>query len=420
MKAIKRALEKNVRIILLYALVLGAGMLHSQCESPRYSRLLPPLEKKTTLLEKADHFEKKLSKGHISPEGILLYRICPPGAGKKGQPFPGQADGAIWTGCAEAAEAFRWAVTKSPDALKKAQKFASGLSVLRDITGVKGLVARFLARGEMTEALPSSKWFQGSGRYAGYLFRGDSSRDQYVGVFFGAAVAFDLVEDPQLKELIRREIDGITTGLLQNGFRIVGPDGKTTPYGSLKARVIGVPIAPYALTALTLLKVASHICPERKLFERSYEELISREEYHCIVADGYYRVPGFFRTSNANQSFLNFYTLLRLEKDPRLRACYWKGLERNWQAAREMGNSLWNFIYAALCTDEAEKKRAIQGALETLERFPLRPFNSFLWKAEFSSVVEKREREPEWEYPGADYLLAYWMGRYHGFVRAGE
>ena len=37
-----------------------------------------------------------------------------------------------------------------------------------------------------------------------YLWIGNTSRDQYSGVFFGLAVAYELVDDPELRSDSRR------------------------------------------------------------------------------------------------------------------------------------------------------------------------------------------------------------------------
>src|SRR5262249_21198054 len=125
-------------------------------------------------------------------------------------------DSAIWTGHYLAAEAFRYKVTKAADALSNARGALTGLKLLTDVTGTN-LLARC--------AVPMSSDFapglgqeeaangvhMGSANGAAYLWIGNMSRDQYLGVFFGLATAYDLIDDPQ----VRADAAALATRLLQ-------------------------------------------------------------------------------------------------------------------------------------------------------------------------------------------------------------
>src|SRR5579872_6587034 len=56
-------------------------------------------------------------------------------------------DSALWTGAYLAAEAFRYKVTQSPDALKNAQGALAGLKSLSDVTGTN-LLARCIVQAD--------------------------------------------------------------------------------------------------------------------------------------------------------------------------------------------------------------------------------------------------------------------------------
>src|SRR5262245_12050140 len=103
-------------------------------------------------------------------------------------------DSAIWTGHYLAAEAFRYNVTRSPEALDNVTAALGGLESLLDVTGTN-LIARCListsspyAQGiiqeEASHGIYQNKQF-------GWYWIGGTSRDQYSGVLFGLGVADD-------------------------------------------------------------------------------------------------------------------------------------------------------------------------------------------------------------------------------------
>ena len=107
-------------------------------------------------------------------------------------------DSAIWTGHYLAAEAFRYQVTQSPDALNNVNQAIAGIKSLLDVTGTN-LLARCLVPLSSPYAADIQSQEAANGIYtnssAGYFWVGNTSRDQYMGVIFGLGVAYDMVND---------------------------------------------------------------------------------------------------------------------------------------------------------------------------------------------------------------------------------
>ena len=106
-------------------------------------------------------------------------------------------DSAIWTGHYLAAEAFRYQVTQSADALKNVNQALAGIKSLIDVTGTD-LLARCLvplnspyAAGIKSEENSNGIFTNNS---SGNFWVGNTSRDQYIGVIFGLGVAYDTVK----------------------------------------------------------------------------------------------------------------------------------------------------------------------------------------------------------------------------------
>jgi hypothetical protein len=122
------------------------------------------------------------------------------------------ADNAIWTGHYLAAESFRYSVTTSADALANLSKAVKGITALIDVTGT-GLLARFLiplsspyAESVLGEEAASHGRHDVTYNGMRYGWLGNTSRDQYSGVFFGLGVAYSLVADRAIRRDIRRDV----------------------------------------------------------------------------------------------------------------------------------------------------------------------------------------------------------------------
>ncbi|HEX2718962.1 MAG TPA: hypothetical protein VHM67_14930, partial [Gemmatimonadaceae bacterium] len=138
------------------------------------------------------------------------------------------ADAAIWTGHYLAAESYRYRVTGSADALANVQRTLDAITALTSVSGT-GVLARFTAPA-------SSPWTAGivsgearHGIYEGtwngetQCWLGNTSRDQYTGVFFGLSVAYESVGDGKLKKQIRDAVTRMLDFLIANGWNVVMP-----------------------------------------------------------------------------------------------------------------------------------------------------------------------------------------------------
>ncbi|MDP6502756.1 MAG: hypothetical protein QF886_04040, partial [Planctomycetota bacterium] len=104
---------------------------------PEYA---PP--KNMTLEQKAALFREILEKYHIAPTGLMVYRRDMRKHESIGFSYNNLSDSPIWNGCHLAAECFRYAVTKSPEALEAVRTSVKGCHLLQAVHGVPGLLAR--------------------------------------------------------------------------------------------------------------------------------------------------------------------------------------------------------------------------------------------------------------------------------------
>src|SRR5688572_6372361 len=120
-------------------------------------------------------------------------------------------DAAIWTGHYLAAEAFRFGVTRSREALRNVRRTVDGITGLVDVTGTN-LLARFSMPTTSPYVADITAGEQRHTRREGtidgqpHYWWGNTSRDQYSGVFFGLGVAYDLVDDAPTRRHVSRAV----------------------------------------------------------------------------------------------------------------------------------------------------------------------------------------------------------------------
>src|SRR5581483_9363020 len=103
-----------------------------------------------------------------------------------------------------------------------------------------------------------------------------------------------------------------------------------------------------ALEILSHLKVAIHLCGDRK-FQEAYDTLIERHHYAGNTLNQKVLPPaGEDNHSDDELAAVAYYPLLMLERDPRRRALYLASLERTQRILRRQGSPFHNVIYGAL------------------------------------------------------------------------
>lgn len=142
----------------------------------------------------------------------------------------------------------------------------------------------------------------------------------------------------------------------------------------------------------------------------------------------------------------SYANLLTYETDPQLRATYRRSLERSYEIVRVERNPWFNFVYGSLTGNECE----VAHSVDHLRQWPLdlrlwayqnshradlhTPAGYGIYKAGIRPFSPRETQPMRWDHwamkpdggfaahpdviePGP-WLLAYWMGRHHGFITA--
>jgi uncharacterized protein (TIGR03437 family) len=338
-------------------------------------------------------------------------------------------DSAIWTGHYLAAEAFRYAVTHSPDALANARRAFTGIQYLVDVTG-NNVLARCLIPDDSPYAVGIQNEEANNGIYRsapGNFWVGNTSRDQYSGVAFGLGVAYDLIDDPQLKTSIAGVVTRMVQFLKDHGWTVVLPNG------SISTTFINRPDQQ-----LAFLQLARHVNPDQ--FSTSYDisrvllspGVIAPISLEVLSDDSYFKF---------NLDTINLYTLIHLESSS-FGEIYRKAYDVLRNHTDDHGNAVFNMIDRALNGPnpgrDAETRLLLNQWLQRPRRdvfvdnhgkypvcgdqacnpipVPDRVTTDYLWQR--SPFQLSGGGSGRVENAGIDYILPYWMARYYGVIGA--
>ena len=405
-----------------------------------------------SLRDKAAFFQKELDQHHIAPDGQFVYKnfYKEDAAGKPvlSHAWGNMMDTCIWSGIHLAAESFRYAVTKSPEALRNVRRAAKSLHLLQAVHGIPGLLVRQVAPKGTTVDV-ADWWLPGTEEYPEWIWREDVSKDQYSGMVFGYGVACHLVEDEEVRKHVTEDLTGIADFLIRNRYVIVDHDGQPTKHGGLQAWMGPVPNGVQAFISLSAIKLAQLASGEPR-FEQEYRRLVRKR---WPQATWLVKVQLFGNTNhnNDNMAMLTGFPLILAEKDAKLRRRYVRSMRRTWKYVRHEGNAFWTFLYHGVGEKDPQ---ALEDALLQMRNFPLskrcfgvdnrgrddvelgpfktrkdipkakyplplnlRPQTSFTWKDCPYEMYARLGAKGTSLYAPVDYLVAYWAGRYYGLIK---
>lgn len=341
-------------------------------------------------------------------------------------------DSAIWTGHYLAAEAFRFKVTGSPEARQNVNDALAGIWELVGVTG-NGLLARCYipkdsphAAGILREEAPNGN-FEGTCQGRPCYWIGNTSRDQYIGVFFGLGIAYQLIEDQGVRNVVSNLITRMLKRLIDDGWSVRMPDGEISTVFWTRSD-----------QKLSLLILG------RMVNGGEFSDDYSRARFWEAGTSG---IPVAAETLDPHGSYFKFNLnvatynhLIRLETSGFYRSFYNDAYNLMRRTLDDHGNAHFNMIDRALRGPNAARDAETRALLDAWLRRPRRDERVDL-RGKYRACgdderacdpvpVENRvrtdflwQRSPfqllgggigNIEGAGIDYILPYWMARYYG------
>jgi hypothetical protein len=406
-----------------------------------------------TLLKKAGYYERHLEEwGHKRLGFIhLLYQ-------KNGEWVREVSDNdGGHTAPYLAAMCFKYAVTGEESARREAIESFNAILWLEKIVPIDGFFARAIwsTTGDKDEMgrhgsgglpakwypTPDGKWF----------WKGDTSSDEVIAMFYSVSVFHDLVargkEKEEAKELLKR----VANYIIDCGWVLKDMDGETTRWGRWNPEYL---LRPYGyvdrgingLEALTFMETAIALTGDPK-FEDGLQQLLEWDYHTNTIRQKNVFPPENIATWDDEHAFRSYYTLLRYVKNPALRSVYLRSLERTWEVKRMEQIPWFNYVYGAITGNDCEADKAVKHLREWVldcreHNYRNSHRNDLFVEPGYTSYERGRKRISPREMcvkrgsrsaialdggangsrvmEPAGFLRDYWMGRYHGFIDAPE
>jgi len=422
-------------------------------------------KKYMTLDDKADHFYSLLMRRHIRPPWIAgQCRLKIPGDTSSWVPEDDDNDGQ-YTAMYLAMESFRFAVTGSEDAQKKAKKAFEFLKYLQEVTGTGGFVARTIipvnwkhmhdanltyTKQQIAEELvrdprfkPVSERWRRS-KDGKWWWKGDTSSDEITGHLFGYFFYHLLAANEEEKSVVANHVRKIMDYLIAHDYNLVDIDGTHTHWGVWSPDKLnndpdweperGI----NSLELLSYLKLTYELTGDEK-YQREYIALIEKHHYLENARRILHSNPAWTTYIDPELLLLAFPPLIMYETDARLKQEWDKLLDKWYDGFKRDKSPFYNMMYSFLRNQKTEVENSMAFLIDTpldlvdwrfdhtkredidIVRTPVLESlqTSELQAPSLRAVVRwdknpwdaingnpAREREPVF------WLLPYWMGKY--------
>lgn len=370
------------------------------------------------------------------------------------------ADSAIWTGHYLAAESYRFAVTRTPEAKQAVLLVFQAIQDLVDVTGQDLLARAIVPQGDPRAARILSE-DSGNGVWPAVIrgqpvyYLGRTSRDQYAGVFFGLSVAYSMVNDDDFQARVSKLAVRLIDKLSRSGWHV----GFSTKGAIAKPKASFVTFLTNLDQIAAIEQVGRQVAPEKH-----YQTLKLPDVFWLDMA--FEGLNPYQSYNKFNLAYIHLFNLVRLETDPFWRAQWMRVYSHVRGVTSGHGNPHFNMIDRALngpnpardaetvallsdwlarddhyraiglpirrdftvdhTDDPAVKKcktifkSSGQPLVVACDPLPVveRPNTDFLWQRSPQQLASYGLGTVESS--GIDYILPYWMGRCYGVIPADD
>jgi hypothetical protein len=407
-----------------------------------------------TLYDKAMFFEKQVRERHVRTGFNATVSSMANGDVTTGSVEDSDNDG-LWTSMYLAAEAFRYAVTKSSEARQNVRESLEAMERLYTVNQIPGFPSRsFERRGY--------KFHDQAWRRAvdpEWDWKSTTSSDEAIGHIFAFGAIAELVPDTELRNKAIMLIDTLMSHIVKNNFYLIDWNNEPTRWGRwhpdyVNARpktvgdrkinssnIIAMLQTAYQFTKKEKYKEAAFYLMEKHGYlenlMRPMKEIGNAPEDADILSK---ELSDKWNHSDDEMYFCGYWGLYRYAFNDSLKAKYREAIVDHWEIERTEKEGLWNIMTAI----SGVKKIDLDEAVWYLQEYPLDLIN-WTVSAGHRSDIEKigpnfrgqttKEVLPPDELPisrhnsnrfdldgsgagrseysaGDIWLLPYWIGRY--------
>lgn len=411
-----------------------------------------------TLYDKAMYYEQQVRARHVRHGFNATLAYMKNGDLATGSLEDSDNDG-LWTTMYLGAEVFRYAVTKSEDALLNMREGMEAMERLYIINGVKGFPSRSFERRGYKYDDPA--WRRA--RDPEWDWKSTTSSDEAIGHIFVFGAMAELVDDEDLKKRAITLIDSLMQHAVDHQDYLVDWDGKPTRWGRwnpeyVNARPKGV--------GDRKINSSNYIAMLQTAYHFTHKEIYKTHAFELMTQHGYFEnlmrpmsqigraapdadelsktLSESWNHSDDEMYFVGYWGLYRYAFNDTLKARYKEAIIDHWQAERPEKEAAWNIFTAITGVEDFDLEESVW----YLQRHPLdlihwRVTNSHRqdidtipnnFRGQTLTEVLPPDELPinrhnanrfdldggddgQTEYSAGDiWLLPYWMGRYLGVI----
>ena len=411
--------------------------------------------KKMTLAEKADYYQKVVRERHIRNGFNSMVTGMTDGDLTTGSLRDSDNDG-LWTSMYLAAEVFRYAMTKSEDALQNIRESLDAMERLYTINPMNsGFPSRSFERSgynvnqKAWRATEDPEW----------EWKSTTSSDEAIGHVFVFGVIAELVDVEEIRDQAIDLLDGVMQHIVANDLYLVDYDGKPTTWGRWNPEYVnGFPtnIGDRKLNSsniIAMLQSAYHFT-QKEIYKETAFTLMNEHGYlenllrpmaeigQAAEGDDDWSkmLSSAWNHSDDEMYYLGYWGLYRYAFNDELKAQYKAAIVDHWEAERPEKEGLWNIMTALVGDEDYDFDKAIW----YLQQYPLDMIDWTVKNSDrkdievlpdnFRNQTIKEVLPPDElkiskhntnrfrldgdnngqreNSPGDIWLLPYWMGRY--------
>lgn len=428
----------------------------SDSDMPAYFKTAKGISKidkvEITLARKADIIEKRLNKWHRRM-GMVAGCVFDDAENPTSHKIGDNDNDGLWTSYHVVAMSLAYGSTGEAKYLESAKEGMHAMIMLQNASGVPGLVARSVVpiderdqKSEQWRETPDGK----------LLWKSDTSSDEIDGHFFAFYAYWEHIAkyDKEESILIKEQIITVMGYIVDNNYQLIDWDGERTRWGFWTPELLNDDPEHYienglnAAQILSFLKVTYYITGDEK-YKNHYDNLITEHGYLGNVLLEKKVFPDENNHSDNQLGFCALYPLLQLEFDPKARNALQRTVRRHYRTLSRDGSAFFYFAAATIDPDFVDINSGVinlrqiptdrrQWAMINSNRKDIvwSPFKTRFNRDQLLTVLPADERnwgkwnsnpyypdgggDGRYEDDGASWLLAYWMGRYHGFISGVE
>ncbi len=187
----------------------------------------------------------------------------------------------LWTSMYLGAEVFRYATTKSPEALENCRESLDAMERLYTVNPLKGFPSRSYERKGYAV---SDKHAWKVAKDTEWVWKSTTSSDEAIGHMFVFGVIAELIDIPEIKNKAIRLMDGLMEHIVEHDMYMIDWDGKPTKWGRWNPEYVNarpIIVGDRKITSsniISMLQTAYHFTG-KKIYKEKALELMSKYGY---------------------------------------------------------------------------------------------------------------------------------------------